>query len=104
MRQRQGAVVDAAMTEGLARNAALDYERAARFKAANSNQVLLFHYDSLFDGSYLKKLSAFSPNIVCNPDKVWESNFVSKSKKKIRCGTLRNMGRSQKILQEMNLS
>ncbi|MBO6807602.1 sulfotransferase [Thalassospira sp.] len=82
VRQRQGAVVDAAMTEGLARNAALDYERAARFKAANSNQVLLFHYDSLFDGSYLKKLSAFSPNIVCNPDKVWESNFVSKKQKK----------------------
>lgn len=81
VRQRQGAVVDAAMTEGLARNAALDYQRAANFKASNPKQTLLFHYDSLFDGSYVAKLSGFSTNINCNPDKVWESRFASDPQK-----------------------
>ncbi|MCC9622543.1 sulfotransferase [Thalassospira sp. MA62] len=81
VKQRQGAVVDAAMTTGLARNAALDYERASKFKSLHPDRTLLFHYDSLFDGSFSTTLSAFSSNIECRPNKVWDSKFVADTQK-----------------------
>ncbi len=82
VKRRQGAVINAKLTQVLAKNAAIDYERAVNFKANNPDRVLLFHYDSLFDDTYGEKLAAFNPDIQCNPDRVWDSKFVSKAAKK----------------------
>ncbi|MAZ33308.1 MAG: hypothetical protein CMO06_09205 [Thalassospira sp.] len=76
VKSRQGIVADATVTQEIARNAAIDYKRAIRFKTSYPERTLLFHYDSVFDGSYDQKLSSFSPNIRCNPDNLWKSKFV----------------------------
>jgi len=76
VKSRQGLAVDAAVTREIARNAAIDYKRAIRFKTSYPERTLLFHYDSVFDGSYEQRLSAFSPNIKCNPENLWKSKFV----------------------------
>lgn len=76
VKSRQGLVVDNAVTHEIARNAAVDYMRATQFKTSNPERTLLFHYDSVFDGSYDQKLSAFSSSIKCNPDNLWKSKFV----------------------------
>lgn len=76
VKSRQGLVVDATVTEEIARNAAIDYKRAILFKTSCPERTLLFHYDSVFDGAYDQRLSAFSPNIKCNTDDLWKSKFV----------------------------
>jgi hypothetical protein len=76
VKRREGVEVTDALTRQLAHNAAVDYARALRFKQANPDATLLFHYDSLFDDSYASKFAAFDASIQCTPDKVWDSKFV----------------------------
>jgi hypothetical protein len=68
--------VDKATTHEIARNSAVDYMRAIQFKTSSPERTLLFHYDSVFDGSCGQKLSAFCSDIKCNPDNIWKSKFV----------------------------
>jgi hypothetical protein len=76
VKTRQGIAVNSAVTQEISRNAANDYKRAIHFKTSYPERTLLFHYDSVFDGSYSQKLLSFSSNIVCNPENLWKSKFV----------------------------